>query len=194
MTTTTREAWLTEACKLLEPTLRQADLGGLGDVRVSCGWPSHRAMSVNHRHIGECWHHALNKDGYSHVFVSPCKDEPVEVLSILLHELIHAALPAKAKHSRTFAKAAKLCGLEGKPTQTYAGVALSKRLNEIIIPALGSYPHVAIDAASARKKQTTRLRKWECPCGEIARVASDDWHATCNDCDKVYVLKGSASQ
>ena len=182
----TREAWLQEACGLLESTLLQADLG-LADVRVSCGWPSRGAMSRAKRRIGECWHGQTNKDGHAHVFVSPCLESPVEVIATLLHELIHATLPAKVKHSRTFANAAKRCGLDGKPTATVSGETLTARINAEMLPVLGPYPHSAIDASLGRKKQTTRLRKWTCPCGRIARVASDDWHATCNDCEGRYV-------
>ena len=96
MTHTTRESWLRAACEALEPTLRAADVG-LADVRVSCGWPARGALSRVKRVIGECWHSSGNKDGQSHVFVSPVLDDPVEVIGSLLHELIHAALPSQGQ-------------------------------------------------------------------------------------------------
>ena len=191
MTThTTREAWLLEASNLLAPILKDADLG-LGDVRVSCGWPARGALARSKRRVGECWPAGLNKDGQSHVFVSPCKDDALEVLGILLHELIHAALPAKVGHKGPFTRAAKACGLEGKPTQTVVGEPLAARLNAEIIPALGLYPHVAIDT-STKPKQGTRLRLYECQCPVKVRVASDEFDATCNVCSEPFVKQGGA--
>lgn len=191
MTHETREAWLQAATRALEPILREGGLG-LTDVRVSCGWPARGALSQHNRRVGECWHGAHNQDGQGHIFVSPCKDNPVEVLGILLHELAHAALPAKVKHSRTFAAVVHKMGLEGKPSTTVVGETLAVRLNTEIRPVLGPYPHRAIDA-SAQSKQGTRLRLYECQCPVKVRVASDTFDATCNVCSSLFNLQGGAS-
>ena len=186
-THTTREAWLVGASSLLAPILKDAGLE-LSAVRVSCGWPAKGALARKRR-VGECWPAALNKDGQSHVFVSPCKDDPADVLGILLHELIHAALPAKVGHKGPFARAARACGLEGKPSETTVGAGLAARLNVEVVPALGPYPHQAIDA-SRRPKQRTRLRLYECACPVKVRVARDEFDATCNVCSSPFVKQG----
>ena len=197
MTHTTRESWLTEACKLLEPTLQLAGVR-LADVRVSCGWPARGALSRAKRRIGECWHGSNEfQAGIGQVFVSPCLDQPVEVLATLLHELIHAALPAKAKHGKGFAKVALRAGLEGKPTATVAGQSLTERLNADVLPVLGEYPHVKLDATSKLKTQTTRMRLYECECvpdkeagtTNKVRCASDNLLATCGVCESAFVLQ-----
>lgn len=192
MTHDTREGWLTQACQLLAPTLQTAGVQlDLGTVRVSCGWPARGALAVSKRRIGECWPGEVNSDGNHYVFVSPVLDQPVEVIATLLHELLHAALPAKVKHGKKFATLAEKCGLEGKPTSTVAGQALTDRVNVEMLPALGAYPHTRIDA-SLRPKQTTRMRLYECQCDPEAakaegrshkvRAATDNLLATCNVC------------
>lgn len=197
MTHETRESWLLAAARALDPVLQGADLG-VGDIRVSCGWPARGALSSSKRRVGECWPGSLNKDGQAHIFVSPCKDNSIDVLGILLHELIHAALPAKVRHGPTFARAAKRVGLTGKPTATVVGEELAVRLNTMAAP-LGPYPHSAIDAQQ-RTKQTTRLRLYLCACTpgqgitNKVRVASDTWQATCDRCTTQFNIAGSSNE
>lgn len=199
MAHTTRESWLVAAADALAPLLHEAKLQP-APLRLSCGWPARGALSPTKRRIGECWPmDRAQSDGHAHVFVSPYIAEPVEVLGTLLHELVHASLPAKAKHGRTFAKACRVVGLEGKPTETVAGETLVARLNADILPALGEYPHASIDA-STRPKQGTRMRLYECEClpdrdagiTSKVRVASDCWDATCNLCNSPFVRQETA--
>lgn len=183
----TREAWLRAATVHLRPIVDKA--GALvPEVQVSCGWPARGALARSKRRVGECWHGSANKDGQSHVFVSPCLDNAVEVVGCLLHELIHASLPLKVKHGRAFAKLALACGLEGKPTATTVGSVLAKRINAEILPALGPYPHQAIDASN-RPKQKTRMLLWVCQCEPPVKVraaARSRFNATCNECGTVF--------
>lgn len=191
----TRESWLKHATQLLVPILEQGGVTPAATVQVSCGWPARGALSRAKRRVGECWHHEGNKDHQSHVFVSPCLEEPVEVVGCLLHEIIHAALPLKAKHGGQFARVARACGLAGKPSATTVGEQLATRINAEILPVLGPYPHQAIDA-SARKPQKTRLRLWECECDPPvkARVASDHFQATCDVCEVAFVMQTPKEQ
>jgi hypothetical protein len=53
---------------------------------------------------------------------------PGEVLGVLLHEMIHAALPMGVHHGPKFAKACKQIGLEGKPTHATPGPKLKAEL------------------------------------------------------------------
>ncbi len=188
---TTRESWLQDAASRLNTLIDAAGTTPAVNVRVSCGWPARGALAKVKRRVGECWPGEHNTDHRGHVFVSPCVDKPLEVLAILLHELIHAALPAKAKHGKGFAKVCAKVGLEGKPTSTVAGAALATRLHADIIPSLGDYPHVAIDA-TVLKKQSTRMRLYECQCVPTpvtVRTASDSLDATCNTCAALFVLQ-----
>lgn len=187
MDTITREEWLNLAIGKLAPILRDANLA-LPTVKISVGFPSRKALASSNRRIGECWHHEGIGQENSHIFISPVLSDTIEILGVVIHELLHAALPPKTKHNKTFALAASRCGLEGKPTATTVGDKLRMHLNAILAE-LPDYPHIAFDANSGKKKQTTRLRLYQCDCGTKVRVAKDDFDATCNMCDSMFIQK-----
>lgn len=168
----TREEWLEEAAQLLADEILKPHAGGYkARWQVSCGWPSTRSQSANNRRIGECWHAEACADGRTrHLFISPVLDDPIKVLATLLHELVHAVLPAEVGHRAPFRRLAVACGLTGKMTATTPGTELLQRLNRLA-KQLGKYPHAALTGHSARRKQTTRLLKVACkPCGYTVRV------------------------
>ena len=107
------------------------------------------------------------------IFVSPVLAEPIRVLDVLAHELVHAAVGNEHKHGKVFKRAALAIGLEGKMTQTRAGPVLQERLAEVY-QVVGAYPHAELAAtatSSGPPKQTTRLVKVGCgECGVVARM------------------------
>lgn len=167
----TREGWLTAASDLLWDRVVAAGGTRPAIYRVSCGWPSKSALrraSAKSRRIGEAWHSGSD-DGAREVFISPALDHPVAVMDVLLHEMIHAALPADAGHGPAFQKIMRAVKLEGKPTATVASPELAEELAELA-KTLGEYPHKKLDA-DVRAKQKARLMKGECPdCGYVIRV------------------------
>jgi len=166
----TREAWLQAAVVALRPLCVSAALDVPALIHVSVGWPSRSALSAKRQRLGECWYGETSQDGHPQLFISPVIADSHRVLDVLLHELLHTALP-KAKHGPKFAKAAKAVGLEGKPTTTVAGADLLKRLGEIV-KQLGPMPHAGLTVSSKHKVQSTRLLKAcaaDC-CGYIVRV------------------------
>lgn len=168
----TREDWLNRAVKLLRPICTQHNIVVPATVHVSIGWPSRLALSRRRPRIGECWHGEHTKDKHPQLFISPVLNDSVRVLDVLLHELLHTALPVKTAHGSAFAKAARAVGLEGKPTATVAGKELRERL-VAMVEKLGELPHVGLTATSKRKVQSTRLLKACCSagdCGYIIRV------------------------
>ena len=80
-------------------------------------------------------------------------------MGTLVHELIHAIDDCQNGHKKPFRDMAVLVNLEGKMTATTSGEVLIGKL-KIIFDELGAYPHRKIDA-SQRKKQTTRMIKYE---------------------------------
>lgn len=187
-----REQWLTEAVEALTPLLGDEGFS-VPEVRVSTGFPSRGGLSAKKRVIGQCWAATASKDGVPHIFVSPVLDKPRDVLSTLLHELIHASVGTEEGHKGQFVTAAKAVGFEGPWTQTPVGEALAEVLDGLA-EELGEYPHTKLDPAqSPIKKQTTRMirldsdcedgctvrttRKWiekgdfTCPCGGTMRAA-----------------------
>ncbi len=141
-------------------------------VRVSCGWPSSRALSRKQRCGGECWPNQSSEDGLCQIFISPLMKKPVDVLGVLVHEVVHAVVGCKMKHGKLFRKCAVAVGLEGKMTATVAGEELIKQI-DTWMKALGEYPHAVIKPNERpEKKQTTRMVKCECKeCGYAVRTS-----------------------
>jgi hypothetical protein len=127
-------------------------------LQCSCGFP-YKSREA----IGQCWSPKLSADGTTQVFVSPCQDEPVRVLDILLHELIHAAVGTEEGHRGEFKRVATALGLSGKMTATIAepGSELHARLSRIARD-LGPYPHKAVnkDAGGEGKKKKKKGGGW----------------------------------
>lgn len=171
----TREQWLEAAIKKFEPLFNSAGHSQLPPIKVSVGWPVRGGLSRKRLTIGECWSEEASLDGKTfNIFISPLLDKPDDtmgVLATLLHEVVHAVVGTKAAHGPAFTKLARLVGLEGKPTSTHAGEALTEQLVSIARD-LGEFPHTRIDPKkSGKKKQTTRLIKCECrECGYTIRI------------------------
>lgn len=162
----TREEWLIAAThRLRDGMFLEQGITVPPTVRVSVSFPGGGSAR---KRIGEAWHPKSSADNIPQVFISPTLADPILVLDVLVHELIHTAYP-DAGHKKPFKDAMKKLGLTGKPTATVAGPELRGKL-ECLNTELGPYPHAAIKL-SDRKKQTTRLIKCECPyCGYVVRT------------------------
>lgn len=179
---TTREAWLIDACGPLSEIIRRAG-AECPPVAVSIGFPRSRA---SHR-IGECWDGRLASDGRPAIFVSPTIANPLRVLDVLLHEMIHAAVGTQHGHRGRFVTVARACGLVGKPTATVAGEDLARRLNTVS-ESLGSLPHAAL-TVGVTARPGSRLRLYECACRIKIRAATDSLDVTCNACGELFARK-----
>ena len=166
----TRETYLASATKHLAP-LFVAQGYPLPSVRASVGIPA-GGKGKKLKAIGQCWSHLASADDTTEIFICPSQSEPVAVLAILLHELIHAAVGLKCGHKGAFKRVAVALGLEGKMTATFPGVQLASDLAELS-HTLGEYPHAALNTAlSGRKTQGTRMIKLVCDdCGWSCRTA-----------------------
>lgn len=170
-----RETWLNKAITALRPTFKAQGQTIPANIRVTCGWPSKSAGRSSKRRIGECWADTASKDGTIEIIVSMVLDDPIQVLDVLTHELVHAVVGLDCGHKGPFRKLALAVGLTGKMTATVAGDELRATL-ETISAKLGDYPHATIDFSN-RKKQSTRMIKAQCidsDCGMIFR-ASAKW-------------------
>jgi len=182
----TREGWLDDAVYRIRNDVFFPLVTAIGDVpppvRVSVGFPSKNALSRRRRTIGQCWRASASSDGIPQILISPLLGDGVEVLATLAHEMIHALRP-DAGHKKAFQVIAERIGLVAPWTATTAGEGLRARLNAII-EELGPYPHSPLNPSLlTNRRQSTRLRLYECACPVKVRVASDDFAATCNVCD-----------
>jgi hypothetical protein len=169
----TREEWLEGAVKLMTPHFLTQGFK-IPNVHVSVGWPSSRGTSAKQPAIGECWDKSAASDKIAHVFISPRLDEvcdPQGVLSVLVHEIVHATVGNKAGHGKAFRDCALKVGLEGKMTHTEAGEVLVKTL-KAWSAELGKFPHGKLNPSlKPTKKQGTRLVKCQCGgCGYVLRT------------------------
>ena len=177
---TERETWLAGAAVLLQSDVFPA--AGIDasswearKYRLSCGFPigyrGNRVGTAVKTILGQAFDPSISADGTFEVFINPVLDQPVDVLSVLVHELIHVAAGIQCGHRGEFARIARAVGLEGALTATVPGADLRDKL-ELIAATLGAYPHARIDP-NARKKQSTRLLKLSCTeCGWVARVSA----------------------
>lgn len=171
-----RETWLVSASLLIQSEVFEA--AGIPVLeakhRVSCGFPiGYRGSRGNRKGIvlGQAFDPSISADGTYEVFINPILDQPLDVLGVLVHELLHVHAGIKCGHRGEFARAARAVGLTGPLTATVPGEALKAQL-EAIASILGNYPHASVDP-NARKKQATRLLKLECvECQWTARISA----------------------
>ncbi len=156
-------------------------------VALAFSFPTRGATTA--KVIGQCHQLTDKKAKEKHlIVVHPVvwKGGAIEVLHVLAHEMAHASLPPKTGHKKPFAELVESIGLEGKPTHTTPGpkfrswCAKSKS-------KLPKFP-AAISLAFKVKKQTTRLRLFECKCEAPIklRVGRDELNVKCLDCNKTF--------
>lgn len=160
----TREAWLVAAVKALRPLFKAVDKAPPDGVQVSVGYGRGKGSKVH----GVCYSKSATEGELSTIFISPeiASGDPVYLLGVLLHELIHAADNCESKHHGWFAKTAKAVGLTGKMTSTVVGADLRAKL-EASATKLGPYPHAVLSPglSSVNKPDRNRQLKIECDCG-----------------------------
>jgi hypothetical protein len=171
----TREAWLQKLATLLRPLFKRIAQPLPAKLRISCGWPSKRALAASgkNRSIGQCWPPEASADGTTEVFVSPALSDAPTVAHVLVHELIHAS--GLMGHAADFRHVALRLGLQGPMTATEAGPELAKRLHALCLQ-IGPYPHATLDQAqNPTKKQGTRMKKVICPKCDYTVRTTRQW-------------------
>lgn len=166
-----REAWLSEAVGLMSPLFKRLNKQIPESLRVSCGFPTKNPLGAGRRAIGECWPNVASVDKTHELFVSPTIDEPIEVLGVLIHEVVHAVVGVDQKHKGMFKVVATSLGLEGKMTATTVGERLKPEL-EAIHKKLGDYPH---------KKLDKLVKEKEAKPSSVVKV-------TCTNCEYKFTL------
>lgn len=168
-----REAWLKAATDALRGHYQTAGYPLPDDLRFSIGFPS---TGRKGKAIGEHWHSVASADEHHEIFIRADQADPIQVLGILSHELVHSAVPLGSGHGPVFKKAALAVGLEGKMRSALPGAELNNRLTALSAE-LGPLPHAALNfdrqGDDSPKKQGTRLLKAECEtaaCGYTVRI------------------------
>lgn len=158
----TREQWLIRLARELERLFKRVGAPALPAYRVTCGWPSRKALTRRNKVIGQCFDKSCSKDKTTELIVSMYIDNETDAAQILAHEMVHASVGTAAGHGKPFRDVAIAIGLTGKMTATVAGPEFIKWIKPVL-KRIGKYPHATIDAAAGTKKQGTRLIKVSCP-------------------------------
>jgi hypothetical protein len=172
-THTSRESWLAAATHELRPYFAKLGHALPDKMRFAIAFTS---TGKRGRMTGECWHPASSADQHFEIIIRADIADPVEVLAVLVHELIHTLLPLSAKHGKPFRDIAVRVGLEGKMRQTQPTQILTERL-QAIANTLGPLPHAQLHfagAADVPKKQGKKWLKAECgaACGYGVRITA----------------------
>jgi hypothetical protein len=176
----TRESWLRAATGELRPHFETCGYPIPDNIRFAIAFPSTGRRGAR---IGECWHSDASDDGNFEVIIRADIAEPLKVLGVLTHELVHAVLPPDAGHGKLYRDAAMKIGLEGQMRHAIPGQLLTERLAKVA-ETLGPLPHARLNIERGRdnkgpadrpKKQGTRMLKAACrddACAFVVRVAA----------------------
>lgn len=145
----TREEWLTIIAKVAEECFNTP----LPQYRLSCGWPSKRAVHCYHPRMAECHSPTSSRAGVYEIFVSPTLEDSLEVAGAVVHELCHVKAGVEAGHGKRFKEVCRQVGLtEGTAANASPGPTLAEYLRTKI-DQLGEYPHKAL-LPSKRKRRS----------------------------------------
>jgi hypothetical protein len=166
-----REDWLRAATDELRPMFAAAAATLPTDIHFSIAFTFGGGRS---KAIGEAWDPTASDDGFANIIVRADRHEPVDVLAILVHELVHTAVGVSVGHGKQFKRLALAVGLVGKIRSTQAGEPLKVELAKVI-ETIGPLPHGKLNwdgKSNKPPKQAARNIKFWCPaCEWIGRTA-----------------------
>jgi hypothetical protein len=100
-------------------------------------------------------------------------------------------------HSKAFREKMAEFGILCEPNGVHAGLDHKARFVHILRQHAVSLKGLYMGNASAgiapidiepKKKGKSKLRKWQCPCGQTARIGKKEFFATCDLCRKKFEL------
>ena len=189
--TQTRDLWLRHATDALRPLFETHGLPLPAEIRFAIAFTSSGRKG---KRVGETWHDGATADRAFEIFLRADLAAPIDVLTVLVRQLVHAALPASDSHGKLYKSAANKIGLSGKMREAVPNPYLLERL-ERLVTELPPLPHAALNldwkAMDKPRKQGTRMLKAECakmadqsqPCGYTVRLSSK-WAALGAVCPK----------
>jgi hypothetical protein len=170
----TREGWLLAATNELRPYFEKFGYRLPEKIRLSIGFTSTGKKATM---PGECWHAELSDDQHYEIIIRIDKADPVEVLGVLVHELVHSLLPPTVKHGKEFRAIAHRIGLEGQMRHTQPAPVLKEHL-QALATSLGPLPHAPLNytgSSDVPRKQRARHLRAECGangCGYLVQISA----------------------
>ena len=127
---TTREEWLNAAIVQIRPIFKAAG-AELPKVQVSVGWPYKKTTKT----IGQCWSTKTSAGEIDRLYISRVLGDPVRVLDVLVHELVHAVDNVENGHGPAFRRLALKVGLAGPMKATTASATTTSTAKADNCPA-----------------------------------------------------------
>jgi hypothetical protein len=139
------EAWLNEAVNLLRPSFEEAGLE-IPPVHLSVGFSTDGYKPKAKKNtIAVCHARCMTTDGINEIYISPIVHEPVDVLSILVHELIHAVDDCKSGHGQRFQEISLALGCSDNLSVPLSKCRQSIERYRNIANQLGRYPRSGVN-------------------------------------------------
>jgi len=175
----TREAWWSYIARRMAPIFESLRAPLPVQLRVAIGFTSSGRSS---KHIGECWDNQCSEDRHFEIFIRPDLSEsqelmPMQVATILGHELVHAAVGVAAGHGKEFRRVARGIGLIGQMAATTAGPGFEQAMRPIL-QAAGPLPHGSLRLAAGASSHSRRTRQYSGPIKCTCRNCGYTVHTT----------------
>lgn len=139
------EVWLNEAVELLRPHFAEAGYE-IPPVHVSVGFSTDGYKpSARKNTFAVCHAKCMNVDGINDIYISPLIYEPVEVLGILVHELVHAVDDCQSGHGETFKKITKALKCGDNLSVSLSEFRETVERHRAIADKLGRYPRSGVN-------------------------------------------------
>jgi len=169
----TSEEWLQAAVDTSLRSVVQTITGMvIPDVRIGVGFPSTGKSGST---LAETWPRKAANDNVNEITVRVTMSDPVEVLGVLLHELIHVGFDGKYGHGKRFQKEFARLGFMGDPKGHMMSPELRNNL-KTLADSLGVYPRKeGLQEFIAKHKQTTRLHKVICQTCSLNFRLTQKW-------------------
>jgi hypothetical protein len=164
----TSEAWLAAATDALREFFAKRGWPLPERIRTTIAFTQQGRKGTA---VGECLPPEASRDGATKIIIRCDRDEPLEILSIQVHQLVHAA--TGPEHNQRFRDACLSLGLDVSQGLKKAtpGEMLAEQLKGLVDFAVLGRVRVADRPA----KQKTRMLKADCQgegCGYTVRLAS----------------------
>ena len=151
------EEWLDNAVQSLKPIFTRNNYE-LPVVRALLSFPIDGLIANKKRqpYLGQCLSKKWTEDGVVVILITPITRDPVSILCILLHELVHSIDDCKSLHGNAFREICTSIGFKFYGEDDYPSEKLLKEL-QLISKKLGSFPNLNINHSTLRVELKCRL-------------------------------------
>ena len=136
------DEWLDHAVELYQPIFQEAGYI-IPPVVVSAGFSSKGYHPKKKSAIGICYGRCWSPEGVNQIFIAPVRTDPIDVLWILGHELIHAVDDCQNGHKKPFFDIATKIGHWDSKSLSFKQMRDFQLKLEAMAIELGRYPRPA---------------------------------------------------